>query len=105
MGWDRTANGWISIFPSGFKSRRRAAENLREHYALTLCHWVKRLAQRRVAAVKASDGVTYRTWQLYISASAYGFESGNINVNQTLLVKMTREGKSSVLLSRADLYL
>jgi hypothetical protein len=39
-----------------------------------------------------------------MSASAYGFESGNINVNQTLLAKMTRDGKSNVPFSRAELY-
>ena len=82
----------------------RDVENLREHYALSLRHWVNRLAEHREEAVKASDEVTYRTWRLYMSASAYGFESGNINVNQTLLAKMTGEGKSNVLFSRADLY-
>lgn len=82
----------------------RDVENLREHYALTLRNWVKRLAARREEAVKVSDEVTYRTWRLYMSASAYGFESGNINVNQSLLAKMTREGKSNVPFSRADLY-
>ena len=82
----------------------RDVENLREHYALTLRNWVNRLAARREEAVKASDEVTYRTWRLYMSASAYGFESGNINVNQTLLAKMTREGRSNVPFSRADLY-
>ena len=82
----------------------RDVENLREHYALTLRNWVNRLAACREKAVKVSDEVTYRTWRLYMSASAYGFESGNINVNQTLLTKMTREGKSNVPFSRADLY-
>ena len=82
----------------------RDVENLREHYALTLRNWVNRLETRREQAVKVSDEVTYRTWRLYMSASAFGFESGNINVNQTLLVKMTREGKSNVPFSRADLY-
>ena len=82
----------------------RDVENLREHYALTLRHWVKRLTQRRQEAVKVSDEVTYRTWRLYMSASAFGFESGNINVNQTLLAKITRDGKSNVPFSRTDLY-
>lgn len=81
----------------------RDVENLREHYALTLRQWVNRLAEHREEAVKTSDEVTYRTWRLYMSASAYGFESGNINVNQTLLAKMNT-GKSNIPLSRADLY-
>ena len=82
----------------------RDVENLREHYALTLRQWVNRLAERHKEAVQVSDEVTYRTWRLYMAASAFGFESGNINVNQTLLAKMTREGKSNVPFSRADLY-
>jgi cyclopropane-fatty-acyl-phospholipid synthase len=81
----------------------RDVENLREHYALTLRRWVKRLMAHREEAIKVSDEVTYRTWRLYMSASAYGFESGNINVNQTLLAKMER-GHSQVPLTRADLY-
>jgi len=82
----------------------RDVENLREHYALTLKHWVNRLAEHRAEAIKASDEVIYRTWRLYMSASAYAFESGNINVNQTLLAKIVN-GKSSVPLSRTDLYI
>ena len=82
----------------------RDVENLREHYALTLRNWVNRLETRREQAVKVSDEVTYRTWRLYMSASAYGFESGNINVNQTLLARMTRDGKSNMPFSRANLY-
>jgi len=82
----------------------RDVENLREHYALTLRNWVNRLADHREEAIRVSDEVTYRTWRLYMSASVYGFESGNININQTLLAKMTRDGKSNVPLSRADLY-
>jgi len=87
---------------AGFEVRN--VENLREHYALTLRNWVNRLADRREEAIKVSDEVTCRTWRLYMSASVYGFESGNINVNQTLLSKMNRDGKSNVPFSRADLY-
>ena len=82
----------------------RDVENLREHYALTIRNWVRRLAEHREEAIKASNQVTYRTWRLYLSASVYGFESGSINVNQTLLAKMTPDGWSSVPFSRADLY-
>jgi cyclopropane-fatty-acyl-phospholipid synthase len=82
----------------------RDVENLREHYALTLRDWVNRLADHREEAIKVSNEVTYRTWRLYMAASVYGFESGNINVNQSLLSKMSRDGKSNVPFSRADLY-
>lgn len=81
----------------------RDVENLREHYALTLRHWVNRLEARRDEAIKSAGEVTYRTWRLYMSASAYGFESGNINVNQTLLAK-PEAGQSYLPLTRDDLY-
>jgi cyclopropane-fatty-acyl-phospholipid synthase len=81
----------------------RDVENLREHYALTLRHWVNRLEGHRAEAIQVAGEVMYRTWRLYMSASAHGFESGNINVNQALLAKMAH-GKSSVPLSRTDLY-
>lgn len=81
----------------------RDVENLREHYALTLRHWVNRLEEHHEEAIRVSDQVTYRTWRLYMSSSAYGFASGRINVNQTLLSKMAN-GRSDMPLTRADLY-
>lgn len=81
----------------------RDVENLREHYALTLRYWVDRLEARQTEAIQASSETTYRTWRLYMAASAYGFESGNINVNQSLLSKPAN-GKSGLPLTRADLY-
>ena len=81
----------------------RDVENLREHYALTLRYWVNRLTDRRAEAIELTGEVTYRTWRLYMAGSVYGFEAGNINVNQTLLAKPS-EGKSNVPLTRADLY-
>ncbi len=86
---------------SGFEVRD--VENLREHYALTLRNWVNRLEQHRDEAIRLTDEVTYRTWRLYMSGSAYGFETGSLNVNQTLLAKPV-DGKSHVPMTRADLY-
>jgi cyclopropane-fatty-acyl-phospholipid synthase len=93
----------VNTFAEAAGFEVRDMENLREHYALTLRHWVSRLEAHRAEAIQAVGEVTYRTWRLYMSASAHGFESGNINVNQTLLAKMDK-GKSSVPLTRADLY-
>lgn len=81
----------------------RDVENLREHYALTLRHWVRRLEAHRDEAVQATEEVTYRTWRLYMAISARGFDIGNINVNQTLLAKPAG-GRSSLPWTRADLY-
>jgi cyclopropane-fatty-acyl-phospholipid synthase len=81
----------------------RDVENLREHYALTLRHWVNRLEARREDAIAATDEVTYRTWRLYMAAASYGFDAGLLNVNQTLLAK-PEGGRAEVPLTRADLY-
>ncbi|HLC34745.1 MAG TPA: class I SAM-dependent methyltransferase [Anaerolineales bacterium] len=78
-------------------------ENLREHYALTLRQWVRRLEARREDSLQASDEITYRTWRLFLSASALGFERGQISVNQTLLAKPDR-GQVHLPLTRAYLY-
>lgn len=81
----------------------RDVENLREHYALTLRHWVRRLEARREEILRVSDEVTYRTWRLFLAASALGFESGRISVNQTLLAR-PEAGRVDVPLTRADTY-
>ncbi len=81
----------------------RDVENLREHYALTLRHWVRRLEARWEEAIQASDEVTARIWRLYMAASAYGFDIGNINVNQTLLLKAV-PCQHHLPWTRADLY-
>lgn len=81
----------------------RDVENLREHYALTLRHWANRLEQHRAEAIGLTDEVTYRTWQLHLTSAIYGFETGNINVNQTLMSKPIN-GRSNLPLTRTDLY-
>jgi cyclopropane-fatty-acyl-phospholipid synthase len=81
----------------------RDVESLREHYILTLRHWVRRLESCREEAVRLTDEVTYRVWRLYMSASANGFRVGRFNLHQALLLKP--EGAESGLpLRRADWY-
>jgi len=81
----------------------RDVENLREHYALTLRHWVSRLEANHDEAVRVADEATYRTWRLYLASAAYGFEAARISVNQTLLAKPAG-GNANVPLTRGDLY-
>jgi cyclopropane-fatty-acyl-phospholipid synthase len=81
----------------------RDVENLREHYALTLRHWVRRLEERQDEVVQLVSEPVYRTWRLYMSFCALGFETGQTNVNQSLLAKPVN-GKVSLPMSRADLY-
>jgi cyclopropane-fatty-acyl-phospholipid synthase len=82
----------------------RDVESLREHYALTLRRWVRRLESRHDEALRHVDEVTYRIWRLFMSGSAHGFEAGRLNVYQTLLVKPGPGGESGLPLTREDLY-
>ena len=82
----------------------RDVESLREHYALTLRRWVRRLEERREEALEEVDEVTYRIWRLFMSGSAHGFETGRLNVYQALLAKAGPDGESGLPLTRADLY-
>jgi len=81
----------------------RDVESLREHYALTLRHWVRRLEAHHEGAVRATDEATYRTWRLFMSGSAYQFWIGANNIYQSLLSKQDR-GRSGLPLTRSDWY-
>jgi len=85
---------------SGFEIRD--VENLREHYALTLHHWLRRLEARHDEALRFVDEVTYRVWRLYIGGSAHGFRRGHIAVYQTLLRKLEPPGQAKLPLTRND---
>ncbi len=62
----------------------RDVENLREHYALTLRHWVRNLAENQEAAIREVGEERERVWRLYMTASFLAFERGDIGVNQIL---------------------
>ena len=81
----------------------RDAENIREHYALTLRQWVKRLETHHEEAVALTDEVIYRIWRLYMSGSAQSFAAGRIGVVQTLFVKPHPGGEAGLPLGRADI--
>jgi cyclopropane-fatty-acyl-phospholipid synthase len=82
----------------------RDVESLREHYALTLRHWVRRLEANHEQALAYVDEPTYRVWRLFMSGSAHGFTVGRLNIYQTLLVKPDENGSSSLPLTRAAWY-
>lgn len=86
---------------SGFEIRD--VESLREHYMLTLRHWVRRLDENCEKALKAAGEIKYRTWKLFLSGSAHGFRTGKLNVYQALLFK-PHGGPSGLPLTRADWY-
>lgn len=62
-------------------------ESLRPHYALTCAAWVANLTAHRNACLALVDGPTYRTWLLYLAASAVSFERRQTELYQTLLAK------------------
>ena len=82
----------------------RDVESLREHYALTLRHWVQRLERNHAEALKYVDEPTYRVWRLFMSGSAHGFAHGRLNVYQTLLLKPDEQGFGNLPLTREDWY-
>jgi cyclopropane-fatty-acyl-phospholipid synthase len=89
------------VFPGGelvhltdvIRSAERAGfevfdiENLRPHYALTCRAWVERLRANRSKCLECVSLRTYRTWLLYLTASAASFESGHTEIHQALFVK------------------
>ncbi len=87
---------------SGFEIRD--VENLREHYVLTMHHWLRRLDRHHDKARRFVDEAIYRVWRLYIAGSAHGFRCGHIAVYQTLLAKLDRSGESNLPLTRSDWY-
>lgn len=82
----------------------RDVESLREHYALTLRHWVRRLEAQHEQALQFVDEPTYRVWRLFMSGSAHGFTRGRLNIYQALLVKPDARGRSGLPLTRRDWY-
>jgi cyclopropane-fatty-acyl-phospholipid synthase len=86
---------------SGFEVRD--VENLREHYAMTLHHWVQRLEAHAQEARNLTDETTYRIWRLYMSGSEHQFLSGILHLYQILLAKPLH-GNTEMPLTRADWY-
>jgi cyclopropane-fatty-acyl-phospholipid synthase len=81
----------------------RDVESLREHYALTLNHWLRRLEAKATEAKQIVKEIKYRVWRLYMAGSAHGFISGRLNLYQVLFGKFGR-GNSPLPLTREDWY-
>ncbi len=79
----------------------RHVESLREHYAITLRHWLQRLEASWDDAVGRIGLGRARVWRLYIAAAAVNFERGHSSVHQTLAVRPT-EGGASLMPLRPD---
>jgi cyclopropane-fatty-acyl-phospholipid synthase len=79
----------------------RDVESLREHYPLTLRRWLANLRANRDEALAMVGPERERTWQLYMLASAQGFESGEISVYQVLATR--HDGPHRLPLDRSEL--
>lgn len=110
-------NPWIErhIFPGAYTPTVREmmevlepfrlavldVENLRQHYAMTLEHWLARYEQQ-VDEVRAMfDEPFVRAWRLYLSGSVAAFRSGALQLFQVLF---NRTGAGDVAWTRAVLY-
>lgn len=85
---------------AGFEARD--VEAIREHYALTLRHWVANLERHWKQAVRATSPGRARVWRLYMAASALSFEHNKIGVNQILAVRPGGDGASRMPLRARD---
>jgi cyclopropane-fatty-acyl-phospholipid synthase len=81
----------------------RDTQSLREHYALTLRHWVRNLEQNWDEAVRLTSGGRARVWRLYMAGSAENFERGRTTVHQVLAVRPGADGSSALPLTREAL--
>jgi cyclopropane-fatty-acyl-phospholipid synthase len=81
----------------------RDVESLREHYARTLRHWVRRLESHHSQARRVTSETVYRVWRIYMSGSAHAFTMGRVNLYQILFSKPDH-GDARLPLSRADWY-
>jgi len=61
--------------------------DLRKHYGLTCKAWVKNLQKNATRCRALVGDATYRTWLLYLAASAVGFEDGRTGAAQVLFLK------------------
>ena len=65
----------------------RHVESLREHYAITLRHWVVNLERHWDEAVELVGERRARIWHLYLAASSTNFAQGGIAIHQVLAAK------------------
>jgi len=110
-------NPWIErrIFPGArppslgemmaiFESREFAVvdvENLRLHYARTLCDWLERFDAAGAGIEAMFDRRFVRMWRLYLAGSIASFRTGDLQLYQVLF---TARGSDDVAWTRAHLY-
>jgi cyclopropane-fatty-acyl-phospholipid synthase len=84
------------IHQSGLEVRH--LESFREHYNLTLRHWVANLERCWDEGVAEVGAARARVWRLYMAGSAMDFQMGRLQLNQVLAVRPTANGTSDFTL-------
>jgi len=79
---------------AGFEPRHE--ETLREHYDLTLRHWVANLERNWDDAVDEVGLGRARVWRLYMAGSAVSFGDGLTQIHQVLAVRQGAGGVSGM---------
>ena len=74
-----------AIQAAGLEARHM--ESLRDHYVITLRHWLSNLEAHWEAAVVEAGLGTARIWRLYLAAALLGFPANRIQVHQVLAVR------------------
>jgi cyclopropane-fatty-acyl-phospholipid synthase len=87
---------------AGFETRD--VESLREHYTLTLRHWLRRLEEQHEEAVRVVGEPAWRVWRLNMAGCAHAFATGRLGVIQTVSSRTHAGGRCELPATRADLY-
>ena len=83
---------------AGFETRD--VESLREHYPLTLGHWLRRLEDKRATAVAEVGETAFRAWRLILAGYLYLLERGNLTEYQSLFAKPSSMVRAKLPLRR-----
>ena len=81
----------------------RDVENLREHYALTLTHWLRNLERTAERGRQIAGATIHHAWRMRMADSVHAIRAGRAGFYQVLLSKPKR-GSSGLPLTRRDWY-
>lgn len=79
-------------------------ESLRNHYALTLHHWLDQLEQNSMAAKAIAGDRRFRIWLLYLAGCSHAFEHDWVTIYQILATKTGKDGVSRLPWTREYMY-
>ena len=110
-------NAWVEkrIFPGAYPPSLREmlevveqwnlsvldVENLRQHYALTLIHWLQRFENASSRIKEMYDERFVRAWRLYLAGSIGAFNTGDMQLFQVVFARGT---SNNIPWTRAYLY-